>query len=406
MVGENMRIAYITREYPPETLWGGVAITYQNTARELALRGHEVHVICQAVDHPIDTIDQSGVFIHRVGTKAKQYSGVALTDFNIHAFIKLQRVIRNHGIQIVEAPFWRAEAFLYSLLKKTPLVLTYQSNARDAIRTKTYSGTIQLLNLKMLAVLSDLAARRADTIVCEAKADCERVVEELHFLSNKVQLVYAATDTSNCRFVESKIRAELGLSDNVPLVLFVGRLEMKKGPHILSRAIPQVVRSTGAHFMFVGRDTLKSPTGESFKHFIIKQAQAEGVADKISFVDFMSPENLIRVYSACDVVVLPSLEESFGLVITEAMSCGKPVVATETGIAVELKELGLRGLRVIPIGDSESLATAIVEFCLCTFGIRSQIAFENRSIIQEKFSVSRRVDKLLQIYGKLGGSDS
>lgn len=56
-----MKIAFLTRNYPPDSLWGGDAVVYHNLARGLAERGHEVHVICQATGEAAEYV-QGGVF--------------------------------------------------------------------------------------------------------------------------------------------------------------------------------------------------------------------------------------------------------------------------------------------------------------------------------------------------------
>ena len=84
-----MRVALLSREYPPDTVWGGIATMYHTLSHALADSGHEVHVICQAASEPRDFID-NGVFVHRVGTNPKRYSAMARIDYSIHAWLKLR----------------------------------------------------------------------------------------------------------------------------------------------------------------------------------------------------------------------------------------------------------------------------------------------------------------------------
>ena len=72
-----MKVAFLSREYPPDTAWGGLASGYYNIAHALVKQGHEVHIICQAVEKAGDYID-GGVFVHRVGTNPRRYSAIVL----------------------------------------------------------------------------------------------------------------------------------------------------------------------------------------------------------------------------------------------------------------------------------------------------------------------------------------
>ena len=84
-----MKIALLTREYPPDTAWGGIATFYYSLSRALAQRGHEVHVICQAVNGP-EEYASDGVLVHRVGTNPKRYSALARVNYSFRAWRKLR----------------------------------------------------------------------------------------------------------------------------------------------------------------------------------------------------------------------------------------------------------------------------------------------------------------------------
>lgn len=393
-----MKLAIVSREYPPDSAWGGVATGYYNLAQGLAQQGNQVHVICQAVDKPRDYMDE-GVFIHRVGTNPKRYSALGRINFTIHAWLKLRKIIKNYSIEVVETPYWSAEGFPYSFHRQTPLVVRSQSSAHESIKTGTYSGKRELVKLRILSWLADFTAKRADRIVADSKLNYNEVINRLHINPAKIEVVYQATDTQRYKPAPSNLRDELGIVSGVLAVLFAGRLESKKGVHILCQAIPDIVKSVPlTKFILVGRDTNSAPDGGSFKDYITKRAKEHGFVENLMFIDFLSADKLIQLYSACDLFVLPSLEESFGIVTIEAMACGKPVVATSTGIAPELKPLALKGLKVVPVGDAQKLAQAVIRMLLLTEENKKQIANENRELVEERFSLSVWVDKMTKVY--------
>ena len=397
-----MKIAFLTREYPPDTLWGGPAIVYHELARALVKRGHEVHVICQAIDKPRDYVDR-GVWIHRVGTNPKRYSPIARINYSFYAWQKLKEVIRKYGVEIVEAVYWSAEGFLYSLGKQTPLVLGAQSSAHDVIKAKTYWGVRGLLSLKTVSFLADLTARRADKIIANSKLMYDELVNRVHLCPEKLEVVYHAINVDRFRFVESDIRKRLKVPQNAPLVLSVGRLEPKKGTDILCQAIPQVLsEKSEVRFIFIGKDTNSSPKGGSMRQYVINEAETHHFLDRVKFIDFLSEDELIQLYSACDLFVFPSRHESFGLPVMEAMACGKPVVAAATGIVLELQSHGLKGLKVVPPNDAGELSRGIIEMLqLIEKDGKRQIAEENRKLIETRFSLAVQADRVIEVYNQL-----
>jgi len=395
---QHMRLAIVSREYPPDSAWGGVATVYHNLALTLSRQGYEVHIICQAVGKPKDYVDE-GVFVHRVGTNPKRYSALGRINFTIHAWLKLRKIIKDYSIEIVETPYWSAEGFLYSFHKQTPLVISIQSSARDTIRTKTYSGMKELLGLKAMSLLADFTARRADRIVANSQVTCNKIVKEARINPRKIELIHYAIDTHRFRFVKSTILERLQISSDTHIALFIGRLEARKGVHILCQALPDIIRSLpSTKLILVGRDTNSAPSGGSFKDYIIRKAKEYDFRENLIFADFLPEDKLIELYSACDVFVFPSLYESFGLPTIEAMACGKPVVATSTGVASELESLALKGLEVIPAGNAQKLAEATIKMLLLTEEDKKQVARENRELIEKQFSIPAYTDKMVEFY--------
>jgi glycosyltransferase involved in cell wall biosynthesis len=255
--------------------------------------------------------------------------------------------------------------------------------------------------LRLLSVAADWTAAKADKVVFNSDFNYRRLQRRLHISPSRAAVVPLGVDTEVYKPVSSGIRGELGVPQDCPLVLTIGRLESRKGQHILCDAIPLVAKDfPEARFVLVGKDSSTAPGGGSFKEWIVSKAQERGFAVRLLLLDFIPTADLLRLYSACDVVVVPSLEESFGLVAGEAMACGRPVVATATGIASELGLDGTNGV-LVPIGDSNALAAGVTKMLSLSPRRRKEIAERNRSIIETGFSVSRYAQRMLQVYEDL-----
>lgn len=146
-------------------------------------------------------------------------------------------------------------------------------------------------------------------------------------------------------------------SDPLSLV-YVGWLTYHKGLDVLVRAMPSILRERpDAHLTVVGESLFRPQRRQERR--IRELAERLGVAPHIRFVGGVSPPEVAQAMNAAAVVVVPSRRESFGAVIVEAMACGRPVVATESGGPEELisPESGL----VVPPGNPEALAGAVLD---------------------------------------------
>jgi glycosyltransferase involved in cell wall biosynthesis len=310
---------------------------------------------------------------------------------------------------VVDTASWGAEGLLYSLFKSIPLVVGVATSSSDILETKTYSGIREFFFLKVLAFTEDFTIKRADRVVAYSHQIYTRLTSKLGIVPDKVSVVHHAVDNDEYRYVESDIRQKLGVPDNAYLVLFVGRLESRKGAHILCQAIPHILeRIQDVRFVLLGHDTNTAPGGGSFKQYFIDQAQNGGFSDNLLFVDFLSGNELVKLYSASDILISASLKESFGLTVIEAMSCGKPVVATSVGIVPELQHYGTKGVSVIPVGDVLMLAEAAINLLSLDDKSREELGIENRQLIERNFSINIWVAKIIEVYkqtrGAIGGS--
>jgi glycogen(starch) synthase len=119
-----------------------------------------------------------------------------------------------------------------------------------------------------------------------------------------------------------EVKKAYGMHPFSPLIFFIGRMEYQKGPDMLIEAMPSVVANKwGAQFIMAGEG--------SMKHQL--EAQARSLHLPIKFLGYIPDSEYIRLLHASDVVVIPSRNEPFGLVLLEAWSAKRPVVACDVG---------------------------------------------------------------------------
>jgi phosphatidylinositol alpha-1,6-mannosyltransferase len=161
------------------------------------------------------------------------------------------------------------------------------------------------------------------------------------------------------------LKKEFGLRDK-QIILFVGRLAKRKGvKEFIEKSFLRIVSEVpDACFVIVGDNP-----SESLTHRDDALGEIRAVISKMNLQASVrlhgsaSDDELIKLYQACDVVVLPALAETddvegFGIVLLEAAAAGKPAVATRVGGIPDAVEDGKTGILVEP-GDYEGLAQAI-----------------------------------------------
>lgn len=153
-----------------------------------------------------------------------------------------------------------------------------------------------------------------------------------------INLVHSPHAVDNQRFQSStenlnsgrNMRRELGIPDDSIVFLYAGKFEQVKNPMLLLEAARNF-SSQKIHFVFAGNGPLES------------QMKATS-SPNIHFMDFVNQESMPALYQLCDVYVLPSQSETWGLAVNEAMAAGKPVLVSDAcGCAVDLVEEGITG---------------------------------------------------------------
>jgi glycosyltransferase-like protein len=214
-------------------------------------------------------------------------------------------------------------------------------------------------------------------------------------LNIDAQITYNGVDTEafNPEVDGSDIRKKYGIEDE-PVILFVGGLEKRKGLEYLLFAMKKVLQEfPNARVIVVGKNAFSSIPGErAFFDVLLKRLDLE---DHVDFEFHVSEENIPKYYAACDVYVLPSMMEGWGLSIMEAMATKKPVVATRVGGIPELVEERRNGLLCQP-QDVTSLADSIF-YLLKNMEIAQKMGEEGLSTARS-YSWETTAKKVKQIY--------
>jgi glycosyltransferase involved in cell wall biosynthesis len=185
----------------------------------------------------------------------------------------------------------------------------------------------------------------------------------------------------------SDVRAALGVKADAVLVVCAARLELEKDVRSLISAMPAVIKAAP--------DAVCVIAGEGSQRDALEALIRElGTGASTRLLGFR--EDALSLINAADIFALPSLAEPFGLVLIEAMSLGKPVIATKAGGPCEIVEEEATGL-LTPPADPSKLGEALIRL-ISNKPLRVAMGSCGRKRFNEKFTSKRMAEATLQIY--------
>jgi len=186
--------------------------------------------------------------------------------------------------------------------------------------------------------------RLADKIICDCE-DTKKVLSERYAIpEEKMNVIHCAVDTQKFHFEQAQKKPNC--------VVYVGRIDKRKGIDFLIRSMPLVVKQIPDVRLLVGGRGGDLPKMQSLVTRL-------GLKDNVTFLGFVSDEQLNLLYNQAQCAVVPSIFEGFGIAVIEALAAGTRVVGTDTDGIREILNSGDYG-RLAPYGDCQALADAIV----------------------------------------------
>lgn len=228
--------------------------------------------------------------------------------------------------------------------------------------------------------------KQADQIVAISNFTKRRILE---IADVPVKVIPFASGISRTR--NKKIRKK---GDGTKKILFVGRLIERKGVIYLLKTMPQTLEKVNARLDIVGGGPLFSQ--------LSKQVKKMKLSKNIFLHGKISEKKLVNLYQDCDVFVLPAIvdkwgdTEGLGVVLLEAMSFKKPVVASRVGGITDIVKHNKTGI-LVPQRNSQALVKAIVKI-LTDKNLANKLAQSGYQYLQDKFHWERIISETIKIY--------
>lgn len=400
-----MRICLISREYPPDTGFGGIATFTRHLAHGLKAIGNEVVVVALAKEgKDAERQDDLGIPVHRVvplpigadlGWTAfcMPYSRYVMRTSSA-LFAKFAELNAVEPFDAVDTPELLAEGFFPAITKCTPLTIRLYTPHSKFIAEKMHNVT-DTFDHQYVAAVERVAMLSADVITSPSLDLAKFVAQDLGIKVDDIDIVYNPIDASEFR-PEGEC-ADIGPKGRT--VLFVGRLEARKGIHYLIDSIPEVIAAVpDARFVIIGDDTANAPGQKSVLTEIKERLAKTGCSDSVTFINRIPLADLPKHYRAAAVCTVPSLYDNSPYTCLEAMSCGRAVIGTDGGGTKEYIVDGESGL-IVPVKDAGALAKGIISL-LIDDNERARIAANARKRVLEVFDRAEIARKTVELYQK------
>jgi len=357
----------------------------------------------------------SGIQIHIISINDEKISGLPLnTDNHLrYHYVNIPRIVKKYPINRLLkgwSYFKKAGEIVNDI---NPDIIHYQNYPGAVlVASKQYSGHIKnILHIHNLDYGWNFLAKRMDRFLfksgfkkTDAVITCSDFIKNFvltkypDYIHHKnISTLYNGVDTDIFKpYPKKDMRQELGICDE-PLLLFAGRIDPRKGVHILLEAFREVKKEIkNVKLLIIG--PLGSYWHNKPQDYALRiHKQASQIQDILFLKPEYSTHKLAKIFSAADIACIPSVfPEGFPLVALEIQACGIPVIGTDVGGLPETfidKKTGV----LIKQNDVAELAQTIIS--LIKDNKRKQsMSINARNFVEENFSWAVITKKLIKKY--------
>ncbi|MCA9262742.1 MAG: glycosyltransferase [Planctomycetales bacterium] len=375
-----MKILMVTNTFAPHV--GGVARSVQQFTSEYRQRGHEVLVVAPEFPHMPD---------HEVGViripAVQRFNG---SDFSVPVPIPglLSAELHGFNADIVHThhPFLLGDAALRIAAKDDiPIVFTHHTQYEQY--THYVPGDSETMK-RFVVELAVGYCNLCDTVIAPSATIRQRLVDQ--GVEVPVEEIPTGVDTKVFGAGDgTRLRGELGWDEDDFIVGHVGRLAPEKRLGFLANAVARFVASAEhSRFLVAGDGPSRQDIEKAFRD--------RGIADRLVLLGTLGRSQLADVYQAMDVFAFASQSETQGMVLTEAMAAGTPVVAVDAPGVREVLRDGENGIK-LPLEETNSFVDALTQVWQASRAQRER--WEAGALrTAEEFSMTRTAERALALY--------
>jgi glycosyltransferase involved in cell wall biosynthesis len=386
----------ITSEFPPK--WGGVGNYSFFQANILAQKGHKVTVLTRKQQELFKDHHKNLTIVPVNWLKVPIFFTTSIAKHSMN-------VIKEHeddfDILQVQSNMALIQKCHYSFLKM-PIVSTLHGTwigERSTVQYKHLSFNIESVNdlaikwlSPMLDVYEDFAIKYSNAVVIGARSECKAVSQRgIKNLYNRVVRIQHGVDTEsfNPKKKDPNFRERYRIPDDAKVILHIGRLAARKGVAEVLQSFKKILKTNSkVKLMVVGTGPLEMKLKHLAKDLKIDKATI--------FTGTVPFKELQILYASCDIFLMHSYWEGFGMTNQEALSSGLPCICTDVGGAPDIIKPGENGY-LVDVGDVNKMAEYTIKL-LNDDKLRNEMSVAARKSMLDGFKWHDMVDNYLELY--------
>ena len=383
---------------------GGMNVYIVEVSKRLAARGIAVEVFTRATSSDLPPVVEllPGVTVRHVN--AGPFEGLGKDDLPAQLCAFTAAVLREEAqhepgyYDVIHSHYWLSGQVGWLARDRWSVPLIHSAHTLAKVKNAALAdGDAPEPRARVIG--EEQVVAEADRLIANTAEEARELVHWYGADPARVLVVPPGVDLD--RFAPTdrrRAREQVGVAQDAVVLLFVGRIQPLKAPDVLLHAAARLLADEPGL-----RDRLQvlvvgAPSGSGLAEprKLQELATSLGIADVVRFVPPQRPAELAAHYRAADVVVVPSHNESFGLVALEAQACGTPVVAAAVGGLTTAVEDGVSGVLVgghDPADYARAVRSVLAQRELLSAGARRHAT---------RFSWDRTADSLVDAYTAAG----
>ena len=318
---------------------GGMNVYIVETAKRLAERGVEVEIFTRATSgESAATVELApGVLVRHLPAGpfeplAKEDLPGLLCSFST-GLLRVEAQNEPGYFDLIHSHYWLSGQVGTLAQDRWCVPLVHSMHTMAKVKNELLAaGDTPEPSTRVIGESQVVAA--ADRLVANAPSEAEQLIDLYGADPNRVAVISPGVDLDVFTPGDQRAaRARLGIADDARVLLFVGRIQALKAPDVLLRAAAEILSRSPELRRNLVVAVVGGPSGSGLAHpeHLEKLASSLGISDLVRFAPPVGQAGLADWYRAADVTVVPSHNESFGLVAVESQACGTPVVAAAVG---------------------------------------------------------------------------
>ena len=359
---------------------GGSGVIATELGKSLAQRGHEIHFITSSMPFRLNRMVPN-IFFHQV--EVNSYSVFQYAPYDIALASKMAEVIKKENLDILHVH--------YAIPHAVCAVLARDMAGQDVGIVTTLHGT----DISVLGYDSSLTGairygiEKSDAVTTVSES-LKKQTMDLIQPNQKLETIYNFVDEREYTPHEtSNVKSYFNIKDDEKVIVHVSNFRKVKHVDDVVSSFAYIRKEMPAKLILVG-------DGPEMNN-IIKLVAYLGLENDVIFMG--KQDNVSEIYAMCDLNLLLSEKEAFGLVLLEAMACGVPCIGTDIGGIPEVIIHGMNGF-IVPLNDVEAVACFALKI-LTNSDLHKRMRTAAIQTIENKFHSSLIVSQYEKLYEKV-----